>query len=141
MNKSKAHVSPDRCGQWVNGICLIHCLATPFVFSLVPAWWLSGAESLLWAVMALAILWSSIRTSPWRTGAWKFFALGLALLVTTHQWLSNHIAIHISSTILSALLLAYAHHRQQASHHQKTCCASQSDAIAPSVPTVCKAGS
>lgn len=99
----------------VSTLCLVHCLAWPVLFALMPAWsrWLGLPDAVhLWLLLiALPLssvaLWRAARLSP---RAWQSFGLGMAGLsgITAGLLIEGQLPETIVTSIGSALL-ASAH--------------------------------
>ena len=70
----------DSVGAWASGLCLIHCIATPFLFvaqtcsatccASAPGWW-SAVDILFIGISGIAVYWSAKNTSE----NWMKYAL------------------------------------------------------------------
>lgn len=77
----------DSFGAFISGLCLIHCLVTPFLFvlsasaSYIPSWW-KGLDYIFLALAFLAVYRSTQITSkqiikPLMWGSWSLLAFVL----------------------------------------------------------------
>ncbi|MEM9001276.1 MAG: MerC domain-containing protein [Bacteroidota bacterium] len=82
----------DVIGAWASGLCLIHCLATPFLFvaqaGLIsngashPQWW--GILDVVFLAISLSAIWWSSKTTSkqWmRIALWSSWSLLLFVVV------------------------------------------------------------
>ena len=114
----------DTIGSLASGLCLIHCLATPFLFVAYtgaaghehghghghgsPAWW--GVIDLVFlAVSLLAVVWSARNSSRnWMKGLLFLAWAGLALIILNEKMGWFHIpeeAIYVPALSLVGLHL------------------------------------
>ena len=84
-------IKSDNLGAFASGLCLIHCIATPFIFvahtcsascSGAPTWW-SIVDYVFIAVSFLAIYWSVQTTSKdWvKYSLWASWAILLFVII------------------------------------------------------------
>ena len=102
----------DRIGMLTSGLCLVHCIATPFLFvaqaglsqgeGIRPGWW--GSLDIIFLVVSLvAVYWSARNTSRriLRIAFWIFWAI-LAAIVLNEKWE----LIHLSEAVIYLPTLA-----------------------------------
>lgn len=107
----------DQLGAIFSALCLVHCVATPFLFiaksttahacSAAPAWW--AAIDYIFLVLSFTAVWASARATRL---SWIPYAMwtgwsALALVIVCERW---HLA-HLPSAIqhIPALLLITLH--------------------------------
>lgn len=107
----------DSVGAFASGLCLAHCIATPFLFALqplavseeaAPLWWKS-LDYIFLAVSFLAVYWSAIKTSKnWMKYAlWiSYGALAFAILNEKFELLHlGELSVYIPAASLIVLHL------------------------------------
>jgi len=107
---------PDSIGVMASGLCLIHCLATPFLFMAktcvvsccgsAPIWWVL-VDYLFLFVSFFAVYWSTLST-PNRVvkfALWlNWFLLSFVLINEQMQWVSiSRYAVHLPAFALISL--------------------------------------
>ena len=99
---------PDSIGVMASGLCLIHCLATPFLFmaktcavsccASAPIWWVL-IDYLFLFVSFFAVYWSTLSTSNRliKFALWlSWFLLSFVLINEQMQWVAiPRYAIHL----------------------------------------------
>lgn len=132
MNNLKIAAKSDFVGTIASGMCLAHCVATPFLFAAHtahvqghhshPFWW--GLIDLLFiAISFLAVFWSARNTSKY----WMKFALWVSWTLLAMAILNEKLQlipiieafIYIPS---SALVLLHLYNRKYCKC-EKDCCA------------------
>ncbi|MCA0269415.1 MAG: MerC domain-containing protein [Bacteroidetes bacterium] len=124
---SFSHTLADRLGLGASVICLVHCLAMPFVLTGVAAWGAHGHEAFHIGVaavsipLALAAAWPGYREHRDRgvlallLGGALVFGLGVVL----HDTLGELAALAMS--VVGSVLLMLGHVRN---YHRRSMCAS-----------------
>ncbi len=126
MNITKVIDKSDWVGVLASGLCLVHCLATPFLFVAHaniglhgenhPSWW--GFLDIVFLLLSFfAVYWSAKNTSKkWvKYTFWCFWGL-LTLIVANEKWTLLHLteaAIYLPTMGLVLLHLynhRYCHH-------------------------------
>jgi len=123
----------DFIGATASGLCLIHCIATPFLFvaqaglahgeELHPQWW--GALDLIFLTISLlAIWWSSKNTSKnWmRIALWTCWTV-LALLVLNEKLGLVHLMEEIIYLPAVSLVVLHLYNRNYCQCGDEACCA------------------
>ncbi|KAB1159437.1 MerC domain-containing protein [Tenacibaculum aiptasiae] len=107
---------PDTFGAFASGLCMIHCIATPFLFIVqtcatggcenAPTWWKS-IDYVFLAISFLAIYRSAETTTNKyiKPAFWVTWALLLVVILNEKlNWISiPEYAVHIPATILIVL--------------------------------------
>ena len=95
ITKSFKTTNSDIIGALASGICLLHCIATPFIFIAqtysatemveVPVWW--GAIDILFLVISFfAVYWSTVNSAKsWMTYALWTSWVGLSLIILNEK--------------------------------------------------------
>ena len=95
VTKSFKTTNSDIIGALASGICLLHCIATPFIFIAqtysatemveVPVWW--GAIDILFLVISFfAVYWSTVNSAKsWMTYALWTSWVGLSLIILNEK--------------------------------------------------------
>lgn len=128
----------DMLGAFASGLCLIHCIATPFIFMAhagvsghghghghghgSPIWW-SFIDTFFLVVSLLAVLWSARNTSK----KWMPYLLALSWLGLAGIILNEKLAlIHLpeEAIYLPALSLVFLHlyNRRYCQCADEECC-------------------
>ena len=117
--------SLDRVAVFLSGLCLLHCLASPFAILLGPlmSGWLSHNETHVhWVLLLMAIPISAL--ALWRgyqrhasslTLAMGGSGLALMFVAVTH-WFGAH--MEVALTVAGVTLLLIAHIRNMRGGHQ-----------------------
>ncbi|MEM7486063.1 MAG: MerC domain-containing protein [Bacteroidota bacterium] len=98
MTLSQLTVKSDWIGMVVSGLCLVHCLATPFIFLAYvnvgahgeahPFWW--GLLDIVFLIFSFfAVYWSARNTSK----TWIKYAFGLLWLVLSLVILNEKLGV------------------------------------------------
>ncbi|WP_298535662.1 MerC domain-containing protein [uncultured Algibacter sp.] len=123
---------PDSIGAISSALCLIHCLATPFLFAAhtqtinhdlnKPIWW-SSLDLVLLLVSALAIYKTTITTTKkWvEIGLWSSFILLTFIIINEKMsWLGiPEVAIYIPSI---SLILFHVYNSKYCKCKRESCC-------------------
>jgi len=122
----------DILGSAASSLCLIHCLATPFLFiahtghvqghHAYPLWW-GVLDLFLIGISFIAIYWSAKNTSKkWmRYALW--FSWGFLAFVIINEKID---AVHLAETIVYipsiALIVLHLYNRRYCQCQDETCC-------------------
>jgi len=123
---------PDTLGTLASSLCLVHCLATPFIFisqssmaiccEATPTWW-SFIDYFFLAISFFAIYWSTQTTSiNWiKPLLWlSWVALGIVILNEKFSWFPlAEIAIYGPAL---ALILLHLYNKKYCKCSTDTCC-------------------
>ena len=124
----------DILGSAASTLCLIHCLATPFLFvahaehihdqhHVQPLWW-GTLDILLIGVSLLAVYWSAKNTSK----TWMCYALwvswgALAFVILNEKVGIIHLIEEVIYVPSIALVILHLYNRKYCQCGDETCCA------------------
>ena len=123
----------DLIGSAASTLCLIHCLATPFLFAAHaghvhghhehPLWW--GTLDILFIGISLgAVYWSAKNTSKeWMRYALWFSWVFLAFVIINEKLAMVHLAEEVIYVPLVALVVLHLYNRRYCQCADETCCA------------------
>lgn len=126
---------PDNIGAIASSLCLVHCIATPFIFivqscsiaccSETPVWW-STIDYLFLIISFFAIFQSTkTTTSKWiKPALWFSWTLLFGIILNEKlAWISlSESAIYIPAILLIGLHL---YNRKYCQCSSKTCCVNE----------------
>ncbi len=126
---------PDTFGSLASALCLIHCIATPFLFisqtcaltgcSETPIWW-QFIDYLFLAISFVAIYWTTHTTTiNWiKPLMWlSWLALFTVIINEKLKWLSiPETVIYIPAF---ALIATHIYNRKYCGCHKKSCCTNE----------------
>jgi len=125
-------IQSDNLGALASGLCLIHCIATPFIFvahtcsascSGAPIWW-SAIDYIFIGISFLAIYWSAQTTSKnWvKYALWTGWTILLFMIVNERvNWIHLlELAIYIPALSLVGLHL---YNLKYCQCKEEVCCA------------------
>jgi len=112
LSKKFNNINSDIYGALASGLCLIHCVATPFIFIAqaetashhhdAPIWWQS-IDIIFICISFLAVYWSAKNTSK----TWVRYAFWIAWILLTIIILNEKIAlIYLPGGLIYAPALA-----------------------------------
>jgi len=122
----------DSLGVIASSLCLIHCLATPFLFvaktcaisccAAAPTWWIA-VDYLFLFVSFFAVYWSTLTTSNKliKSALWlSWFLLSFVLINEQMQWMSiSHLAVYLPAV---ALVSFHIYNIRYCQCQNKECC-------------------
>ena len=126
---------PDSIGAIASTLCLIHCLATPFVFiaqscaltccSGVPMWW--GSIDYIFLIISFFTVYRSTQTTTknWiKPALWiSFTALFMVIINEKINAINlNEKAIYIPAI---ALIMLHLYNKKYCQCHTNTCCTNE----------------
>ncbi|UII76218.1 MerC domain-containing protein [Flagellimonas sp. HMM57] len=133
MTLSQLTVKSDWIGMFVSGLCLVHCLATPFIFLAYvnvgthgeahPFWW--GLLDIVFLVFSFfAVYWSARNTSK----AWVKYAFGFLWVVLSLVILNEKLELfHLPEAVIYpptlGLIILHFYNRRYCNCNDETCCA------------------
>ena len=113
INTFKLTSKSDIIGMAASSLCLLHCLATPFLFiahastiavETAHPWWWGGLDIMFLAISFFAVYWSTRTTSSrWMKYALWISLIMLSLIILNEKFAFWHIveeAIYIPSMAL-----------------------------------------
>lgn len=122
MTISQGFLKSDWIGMWASGLCLVHCLATPFLFiahagmgahsNAHPSWW--GILDIIFLVLSFfAVYWSIRNTSQtWIKVGFGIIWLVLAVIVLNEKFEIFHLIEEaIYPPTLGLIFLHFNNHR------------------------------
>jgi len=123
---------PNLWGSFASGLCLVHCVATPFLFAAhtghvhghqsSPMWW-GFLDVLFLLISFLAVFWSAKNTSKnWmKFTLWIFWALLAGIILNEKLELIhlNHEIIYLPSV---ALIVLHLYNRKYCQCNDNNCC-------------------
>ena len=129
MNQTKKARYSDWLGASASGLCIIHCMLTPLIFTAKPLYFgmigqqvhthgLWPALDYIFLILSLLAVWYSAQNTPHATlkwvfwTAWMVFAFGL--LFEPHQFALGHWLMYIGSI---TLVIAHIKNYFQVQHH------------------------
>ena len=133
MTLTQVSTKSDWIGALASGLCLIHCLATPFLFvasagigfhgDAHPSWW--GALDIIFLVLSFfAVYWSIQNTSEtWIKYGFGIVWLLLALIVLNEKFEIFHIAEAAIYPPTIGLIFLHFYNRYYCQCKDETCCA------------------
>ncbi|WP_343486441.1 MerC domain-containing protein [Allomuricauda sp. d1] len=126
MNILQLHSKSDTVGALASGLCLVHCLATPFLFvaqaGLVehgeahPLWW--GLLDIFFLVISFAAVWWSGKTTSkkWmRNALWASWVV-LAVMVLNEKLSWFHLVEEAIYVPAVALVFFHLYNRKYCHH-------------------------
>ncbi len=112
----------DLIGAFASGLCLVHCLATPFLFiahanmgihaKVHPSWW--GFMDIAFLLLSfLAVYWSAKNTSK-KWIAYSFWVLWglLTVIIANEKWALWHLAEEVIYLPTIGLILLHLHNHR-----------------------------
>ena len=124
----------DSLGALASSLCLLHCVATPFLFVLqplavseeaAPFWWQS-LDFVFLVISFLAVYWSAINTSKkWmRNALWTSFIV-LALAILNEKFELLHLGEFLTYIPAASLIGLHLYNKKYCQCDDDTCCATQ----------------
>ncbi len=129
---AQVSLKSDWIGILASGLCLVHCLATPFLFmahasigvhaEAHPSWW--GTLDIVFLVLSFfAVYWSIRKTSQ----SWIKFGFGiiwmlLALIVLNEKFEILHLAEEAIYPPTLGLIFLHFYNRRYCQCDDETCC-------------------
>ncbi len=124
----------DSVGALASGLCLIHCVATPFLFVLqplsvseeaAPLWWQS-LDYIFLVVSFFAVYWSAVNTSKrWmRYALWISYVV-LALAILNEKFEVLHLGEFLTYIPATSLIGLHLYNQKYCQCADETCCATQ----------------
>jgi len=124
----------DSIGALASGLCLVHCVATPFIFVLqpltaseevTPLWW-ESLDYIFLAISFLAVYWSAINTSKkWMKYAlWISFSL-LSFAILNEKFGFVDLGNFIAYIPAASLVFLHVYNKKYCQCANETCCATQ----------------
>lgn len=120
MKTSEQAITSDRIGMWLSGVCLVHCVATPFLVALSPALahFLPGDETVhRFLSVGILLIGSLAFVKGWRRhrriSVLVLLLLGMSIIITTAfcgGLFPSHLA-ETAVTIIGSSFLVFAHYR------------------------------
>ncbi|PQB04672.1 MerC domain-containing protein [Aureitalea marina] len=133
MNIQQLDTKSDLVGAFASGLCMLHCLATPFLFTLPTAghgehahpdnfWW--GILDILFLVIsAFAVYHSAKNTSKsWVKYAMTICWLGLAAIILNEKLSVVHIAEFAIYIPALALVTLHLYNQKYCQCQEENCC-------------------
>ncbi|UJH67190.1 MerC domain-containing protein [Allomuricauda sp. SCSIO 65647] len=133
MALTKVINKSDWVGVFASGLCLVHCLATPFLFVAHaniglhvenhPSWW--GFLDIVFLLLSFfAVYWSAKNTSKkWvRYAFWCLWGM-LALIVVNEKWALWHLAEEAIYLPSMGLVLLHLYNHRYCHCKDGDCCA------------------
>ncbi|MEM9077324.1 MAG: MerC domain-containing protein [Bacteroidota bacterium] len=132
MTLAQVSIKSDWIGMLASGLCLIHCLATPFLFIANasigvhgenhPAWW--GVLDIVFLVLSFfAVYWSIRNTSrTWIKYGFGISWLILASVVLNEKFELFHIAEEAIYPPTLGLIFLHFYNRYYCRCEDETCC-------------------
>ncbi|WP_422858743.1 MerC domain-containing protein [Flagellimonas sp. S174] len=133
MTLAQVSLKSDWIGILASGLCLAHCLATPFLFmahasigvhgEAHPSWW--GTLDIVFLVLSFfAVYWSIRKTSQ----SWIKFGFGiiwmlLALIVLNEKFEILHLPEAVIYPPTVGLIFLHFYNRRYCQCKDETCCA------------------
>lgn len=127
-----AFTKPDSFGALASGICMVHCLATPFIFiaqtcsasccDAAPAWW-SWIDYFFLGVSFLAVLGSTRNStnSLIKTALWmSWVALCFAIANERLEW--EFLPKYVTYIVASTLIILHLYNLKFCQCESDTCC-------------------
>ena len=134
ITKAFKQNSSDSIGAFASGLCLVHCIATPFIFiaqtcsatccHTAPGWW-TAIDFLFIGVSFFAVYWSAKHSSK----SWMTYSLWISWVLLCFVILNEKIALLAlpeASIYIPALALVALHlyNRKYCKCEDDTCCTS-----------------
>lgn len=134
LNKSLKKNNSDLIGALASGLCLIHCIATPFIFlaqtcsaiccDTAPVWW-ATIDFLFIGISLFAVYWSTKKSSKlWiKYALWISWALLCLMILNEKIQLLDlpELSIYIPAL---ALVILHLYNRKYCKCKDHTCCTS-----------------
>lgn len=127
-NKISFHSDP--IGAMASSLCLIHCIATPFIFiaqplaaeEAAPTWWKS-LDYVFLCISFFAVYWSVRKTSK----SWMKYALWISWVVLTGAILNEKLELfHLTEFSVyipaTALIILHFYNRKYCQCANEECC-------------------
>ncbi len=133
MTLSEVSLKSDWIGMFASGLCLVHCLATPFLFiaqagigahgDAHPSWW--GFLDIVFLVLSFfAVYWSIRKTNQsWIKVGFGLIWLLLALIVMNEKFEIFHLPEVAIYPPTLGLIFLHFYNRQYCQCDDETCCA------------------
>jgi hypothetical protein len=106
----------DYAGAFVAGLCAVHCLAMPFLLTVLPLLGLSflADETTEWMIIFASIILALFSLIPAFRHHRKYrvlllFAAGIGLIIVSHQFFEDDFFLKVATTSVGAILLISAH--------------------------------
>jgi len=133
MTFSQITVKSDLIGMLASGLCLLHCMATPFLFmantglgihsDLRPSWW-GYLEPFFLVLSFFAVYWSITNTTQkWIKYCFGFFWTFLLLLVLNEKFGLWHVQEEVIYVPAIGLILLHFYNRRFCHCEDESCCA------------------
>lgn len=123
---------PDNIGAMASTLCMIHCLATPFIFiaqscsatccASAPSWWL-WIDYFFLAISFFAVFRSAKTTSKkWMKSALWISWIALAIVILNERMVFIHLPKTVTYIVASALVILHLYNRKYCQCKTDTCC-------------------
>ncbi|MEO1032504.1 MAG: MerC domain-containing protein [Bacteroidota bacterium] len=133
--KSLRQTNSDIIGAFASSLCLIHCLATPFIFIAhagtaaccadAPSWW-KGIDLLFIGVSFFAVYWSTKNSSkPWMVNALWVSWIGLCLVIGNEKLHLLALPESIIYVPAIALVVLHLYNKKYCQCDDDQCCTSK----------------
>lgn len=124
----------DSLGAFASGLCLIHCVATPFLFVLqplavseeaAPLWWQS-LDYVFLIVSFFAVYWSAINTSKsWmRSALWISFSV-LTMAILNEKFELLYLGEFLTYIAAASLIGLHLYNQKYCQCADEKCCATK----------------
>ena len=123
---------PDILGAFASSLCLVHCIATPFLFivqtgaatfhNATPIWWKS-IDYLFLIISFIAIYWSTKTTSnPWIKRMLRLSWLALSIVIFNEKLELFPLAETVIYIPTIALVILHLYNRKHCKCNTEKCC-------------------
>ena len=134
MEALKIRLKSDNIGALASGICLVHCIATPFIFVAAanhdhshhhghtPLWW-SVMDLLFIGISLVAVYWSArFSSKSWIKYALYFSWAGLAFFIFNEKLKLIHLPEALIYIPAISLILLHLYNKKYCQCNDDECC-------------------